>query len=287
VSKKKTVSWADIENRLKDGIQNRPGETEAFKKAILSHLDNLQAEEDKKVIPFSQTREKQMELSDLELFEKNPDNFFGKDKDGNEYGIFSDGDIKPVKKGTIEPNWYHASIEEVKQYIEIQKKLELEMSKKKQNGSPKKIKKKPEILPPDISGFTTYFERISHGLVLTDIMFTETRIIITDSTDYFDSDSERDEYYIIEPDSYLELIKKLENEYKPFSVKNLSPETRTYYNFFKNETLKKIFLLTLSIIGYDKNIKDETEKYMRGDELIKLLCGDKIKFKKEYYSKGP
>jgi len=118
-------------------------------------------------------------------------------------------------------------------------------------------------------------------------MFTETRIIITDSTDYFDSDSERDEYYIIEPDSYLELLNKLEKEYKPIPVKNLSSETRTYYNFFKNENLKKIFLLTLSIIGYDKNIKNETEKYMRGDELIKLLCGDAIKFKKEYYSKGP
>jgi hypothetical protein len=286
VSKKKTVSWADIENRLKDGIQNGPGETEAFKKAILSHLDNLQAEEDKKVIPFSQKREKQMELSDLELFERTPDSYYGKDKDGNEYGIGPSGKLTPVEKGSIWPNWYHASIEEVKQYIEIQKKLELERSQKKQKSSPKKNKKKPEILPPDISGFTTYFERISHGLVLTNIMFTETRIIITDSTDYFDSDSERDEYYIIEPDSYLELIKKLEKEYKPIPVKNLSPETRTYYNFFKNETLKKIFLLTLSIIGYDRNIKDETEKYMRGDEIIKLLCGDKIKFKQEYYSKG-
>jgi len=159
------------------------------------------------------------------------------------------------------------------------------MNKKKQKDDLKK-KKKPEILSPDINGFTTYFERIGHGLELTNIMFTETRIIITDSTDYFDSYSERNEYYIIEPDNYLELINKLEKEYKPIKIKDLSPETKIYFKYFKNESLKKIFLLTLSLIGYDKNIKDETERYMRGEKLIGLLCGDVIKYKREYYSKG-
>jgi len=57
--KEKPLTWTDIEISLKNGIQNSPGETEAeklayFKKQILSHLDNLQAEEDKKVIPFPQ-----------------------------------------------------------------------------------------------------------------------------------------------------------------------------------------------------------------------------------------
>jgi hypothetical protein len=227
-----------------------------------------------------------IEWQDLELFEKNPDTFYGVDKKGNLYAIGDEGQLILLPAESADISWSYASISEVKQYIEIQKKLKLERSKKKQKGSPKNLKKKPEILPPDINGFTTYYERISHGLELTNIMFTETRIIITDSTDYFDSDSERNEYYIIEPNNYLELINKLENEYKPVSVKNLSSETRTYYNLFKNENLKKLFLLALSIIGYDKNIKHETEKYMRGDELIKLLCGDAIKFKKEYYSKG-
>jgi len=41
--------------------------------------------------------------------------------------------------------------------------------------------------------------------------------------------------------------------------------------------------LILSLIGYDKNVKDEDENYMRGEKLINLLCGDIIKYKKEYY----
>ena len=231
-----------------------------------------------------------MKLEDLTWWEHTPESFFGEDEDGNVYGISrKTGEIVPTPDVTIDLMWPGANMKEVEQFIAKVKEnaqKELERSKKKQKGSPKNSKKKPEILSPDIEGFTTYYERISHGLVLTDIMFTETRIIITDSTDYFDSDSERNEYYIIEPNNYLELINKLENEYKPISVKNLSSETRTYYNLFKNENLKKVFLLVLSIIGYDKNIKHETEKYMRGDELVKLLCGDAIKFKKEYYSKG-
>ena len=222
---------------------------------------------------------------DLELFEKSPEFFYCRDKDGNEYSITSEGKLYPVEKGTISPYWYYASISEIKQYIEFQKNLELERSEKKQeNSTPKK---EPEVYPPNIEGFTTYFKRISHGLELTNIMFTETGITITDSTDYFDCDSERNEYYTIESNNYLELINKLEKEYKPISVKNLSSKTRIYYNYFKNKNLKKLFRLILSIIGYDKNIKDETEKYMRGDRIIKLLCGDDIKYKKEYYSKGP
>jgi hypothetical protein len=59
---KKPLSWTDIEIALKNSIQNSPGETDAeksvyFKKKILAHLDKLQEEEDKKVIPFpKQTR---------------------------------------------------------------------------------------------------------------------------------------------------------------------------------------------------------------------------------------
>jgi hypothetical protein len=56
---KKPLTWEDIENDLKNAIQNSPGETdqkklEYFKANILGHLDKLQEEEDKKVIPFPQ-----------------------------------------------------------------------------------------------------------------------------------------------------------------------------------------------------------------------------------------
>jgi hypothetical protein len=63
--KEKLLTWTDIEISLKNSLQNSPGETETeaeklayFKKAILSHLDNLQAEEDKKVIPFPNKKQK-------------------------------------------------------------------------------------------------------------------------------------------------------------------------------------------------------------------------------------
>jgi len=36
---------------------------------------------------------------------------------------------------------------------------------------------------------------------------------------------------------------------------------------------------------YNKDIKDETQKYIRGKELINKLCSDEIKYKKEYYIK--
>jgi len=223
---------------------------------------------------------------DFELFEKTPEFYYAKDKDSNEYCVMSDGKLNPVEKGTIHLNWYYASIGEIKQYIELKRKFKLESAKKIKNVSYNNVKSAPKILPPDIDGFTTYFERINHGLELTDIMFKETNIIITDSTDYFDDDSERNEYYIIEANNYLELISKLEKEYKPISIEDLNPDTKTYFDYFINNNLKKIFLLVLSVIGYDKNIKDEYQKYIRGDKLINLLCGDVIKYKKNYYSKG-
>jgi len=53
----KPITWEDIENSLKNAIQNSPGEMDAeklayFKKQMLDHLDNLQAREDEKIIPF-------------------------------------------------------------------------------------------------------------------------------------------------------------------------------------------------------------------------------------------
>jgi len=59
---KKPLTWTDIENSLRNSITNSPGGTDPeklayFKKKIIAHLDTLQEEEDKKVIPFS-TRKK-------------------------------------------------------------------------------------------------------------------------------------------------------------------------------------------------------------------------------------
>jgi len=62
-----------------------------------------------------------MELSELKLYECTPDIYFGKDKDGNEYGICDDGKLNPVKKNTIAPHWNHATLKEVEQYIEMHK----------------------------------------------------------------------------------------------------------------------------------------------------------------------
>ena len=51
------MTWTDIEVMLKNSLASNPGETEEeklayFKKGILDHLQTLQAEEDKKVLPF-------------------------------------------------------------------------------------------------------------------------------------------------------------------------------------------------------------------------------------------
>jgi hypothetical protein len=53
----KPLTWLGIENSLRNSIQNSPGETEEkkqayFKNKIIARLDNLQAEEKKKVVSF-------------------------------------------------------------------------------------------------------------------------------------------------------------------------------------------------------------------------------------------
>jgi len=53
----KPITWENIEDSLKNNIKNNPDETDEeklayFKSKIIGHLDNLQAEEDKKIIPF-------------------------------------------------------------------------------------------------------------------------------------------------------------------------------------------------------------------------------------------
>jgi len=54
---KKPVTWTDIEILVENSMQNGPVKTDeeklaCFKEKIINHLDNLQKEEDKKIIPF-------------------------------------------------------------------------------------------------------------------------------------------------------------------------------------------------------------------------------------------
>ena len=59
----KPSTWAEIENTFKNYIQNGGGEMDDetlayFKRKILAHLDNLQAKEDKKILPFPKANQK-------------------------------------------------------------------------------------------------------------------------------------------------------------------------------------------------------------------------------------
>ena len=321
-----------------------------------------------------------MKLSQLTIFELTPNNFFGKDKKGNEYKIGAGGEFWELEKRDICSKGKVVPLEEVKLWIKgqrpknyeslglevkdlkwwemsddyycgtrkdkeikgydkdfkvytisryigeivldptisfdpmwfgaderlVEKKLAeaKEYAKTAHIGNPRekvnifkkiinkirykiiKKKNKQVIRSPEEEGFTTYYSFSNRVLNLTEIMFTKKRIIITESEDDFDCSSmERNEYYIIEPDNYLKLINKLEKNYKPMPIRKLSSNTTKYYELFKDDNLKKIFLLFLSLIGYDKKVKEENEKYMEAEKLINLLCGDEIKYKKEYYIK--
>ena len=60
-----------------------------------------------------------MKWEDLELYERAPDRYLGRDKNGNEYAIREDlgGELYPVPKGTIWPTYFKATREEVMQLI--------------------------------------------------------------------------------------------------------------------------------------------------------------------------
>jgi hypothetical protein len=57
LGKKKETTWSDIENTMRNiepgtSLEQDKDKLEYFRQKILGHLDNLQAEEDKNVIPF-------------------------------------------------------------------------------------------------------------------------------------------------------------------------------------------------------------------------------------------
>jgi hypothetical protein len=104
--------------------------------------------------------------------------------------------------------------------------------------------------------------------------------MLVDSDDYWDDDSEWEEYYEIQEKDYPKVIENVQKEFSPFSIEQLDDEAKKVYESIDNETLKQIFLFILSIINsYGGGI--------RGEEMIKILCGDNIEVKKQIYSKGP
>lgn len=253
-----------------------------------------------------------LEVKDLKWWEMSDERYCATEKDkeykgyGKDFNVYAidwrSGEIVLRPDINFDPMWFGADerlvekeLEKAKEYA---KTAHFKKPKKKVNIFKKifykiyykllknKNKNQQKIRSPEKDGFITYYSCSNRVLYLTEIMFTEKSIIITESEDDFDCNSmERNEYYIIEPDNYSILINKLEKEYKPMPISKLSSNTKKYYHLFKNDDLKKIFLLFLSLIGYDKKVKEDTEKYMEGEELIKLLCGDEIKYKKEYYIK--
>ena len=61
-------------------------------------------------------------IEDLEWYERTPDILYGKDKDGNVYGISDDGDLVPVSRGKTDSLIYYSTVEEAKALIAFRKK---------------------------------------------------------------------------------------------------------------------------------------------------------------------
>jgi hypothetical protein len=64
MKEKENMTWTDIEITLKNSTQSGLGETDGeklacFKKGIMDHLENLQVEEDKKILPFPCGKQKE------------------------------------------------------------------------------------------------------------------------------------------------------------------------------------------------------------------------------------
>jgi hypothetical protein len=121
-------------------------------------------------------------------------------------------------------------------------------------------------------------ESIYKGFKLSKIEFGENSFTIVYTTDYYDSDGYWEEYYTVNENCFGKILEKLEKYYTPFVIDNLNNESKIIYNSISNKNSKKIFLYILPIkIGMN----------IHGDELIKILCGNEIEYKKTIYSKGP
>ena len=63
------------------------------------------------------------------------------------------------------------------------------------------------------------------------------------------------------------------------TITSSDDEISEIYNSIENENLKLIFLYILSI-------KNQYNNQKRGEQLIQILCGETVKYKKQIYSKG-
>jgi hypothetical protein len=83
------------------------------------------------------------------------------------------------------------------------------------------------------------------------------------------------------PDGTKKLITKynlIKKQFTPNSLDLLDDETKIIYDSIENNNLKIIFLYIMAIVN---------NKHLRGDDLIKILCGENVEYQKQIYSKGP
>ena len=127
--------------------------------------------------------------------------------------------------------------------------------------------------------YTIYKEKVPHGLKLSQIHFNTNSFMVIDSDDYYDVDSEWEEYYNVEEKDYKNILENVKEQFVPYTITSSDDEISEIYNSIKNENLKLIFLYILSIKNHYNNQK-------RGEQLIQILCGETVKYKKQIYSKG-
>jgi len=130
-------------------------------------------------------------------------------------------------------------------------------------------------------------EKLDHGLQLTVLQCSKNELMIIDSTDYFDDDSEWDEYYTLVCDVFPEIINRLGQNYKPVDINKLESEEAEFYNSLENDLLKIIFLYILSINEKKPSERKIEKDGLLGSDLINILCGTDIKYKQNIWSKGP
>jgi len=122
-------------------------------------------------------------------------------------------------------------------------------------------------------GYILRKEKLYHGLKLTEIQCSKDEMMIIDSTDYYDDDSEWDEYYTINSDVFLEIINKLGKTLIPMNINEFTSKENEFYNSLENDLFKKLFLYILSINKKKMPEENIDKDGLYGSDLIKILCG--------------
>jgi hypothetical protein len=93
--------------------------------------------------------------------------------------------------------------------------------------------------------YTIYEEKVPHGLKLSQIHFNANSFMVVDSDDYYDDDSEWEEYYNIEEIDYKNILENVKEQFVPYTITLSDAEISEIYNSIENENLKLIFLYIL------------------------------------------